>query len=306
MKNKIGIDGDKVLIEALDKLNINLVELVAETSLWASPKIVKELIEKTGTSTRFPNVRRKRGNEIKGDKIGEVRLDDNTYANSAIKEMLGFKGENKKHLENMYTCHIYDETCYNEEYHTKIENLVLIPKAIAQLSDHYDDVKRVLKYRSYELYGWFLPEEGMPAKPLNYPNNWRRINSIESISNEVLNNTNKEVDIIADKEYYLDRVEEEIAKVERRIPKWLSKGKENINSIILYSYLELLNEQNFVSRKRLEEKCSPFVEKFNGNFNQMSHFGKNNHAKVFEVDKDKVYLWEPIKNFILNLYQVYK
>ncbi|MDO5858600.1 hypothetical protein Q2490_15045 [Myroides odoratimimus] len=299
------IDGNEVLFKALNKLNINLTDLIAETSLWASPEDVKELIKINGSSTRFPYTRRKKSKEIKGEVINGIRLDDNTYANSAIKEILGFKGKTKKNIENMNTCHIYDESCYNEEYHTKIENLVLIPKAIAQLSDHYEEVKRVLKFRSYELYGWYLPSEGIPVKPDNYPTNWLKINRISSLSKEILINTDKEVNNLADKEYYLDRIDLEILKVERRVPKWFSNEKTKINSIILYSYLELLKDNEFVTKKDLEEKSSLHINKFNTNFNQMAHFGENNHGKVFEVVKDKVYLWEPVKNFILNHYRKY-
>lgn len=300
------LDGNQVLLNALEKLNINLIDLIAETSLWASPDDVKELIRITGSSTRFPYTRRKKNSEVKGEIINGIRLDDNTYANSAIKEILGFKGKSKKNIENMNTCHIYDESCYNEEYHTKIENLVLIPKAIAQLSDHYDKVKEVLKYRSYELYGWYLPSEGIPNKPEKYPTNWLKIENRVSISKETLINTDKEINNQVDKEYYLDRIENEIIKVERKIPKWFSNNKTQINSIILYNYLELLSDNEYVSKKILEDKCNLHINKFNTNFNQMSHFGQKNHGKVFEVEKDKVYLWEPVKNFILTHYKTNK
>jgi hypothetical protein len=306
LKSNNKIDGDKILINALDKLKINLLELIAETSLWASPEAVKMLIEKTGTSTRFPNIRRKRSNEIKGNVVNGIRLDDNTYANSAIKEILGYKGDSKKKIENMYTCHIYDGTCYDEKYHTKIKNLVLIPKAIAQLSDHYNDVKLILKYRSYELYGWFLPEEGIPTKLSNYPNNWKKINSNVIITNELLSSTDIEVKVSVDKEEYFDKVEKEIEKIKRRVPNWFIKGKTQINSIILYTFLELLVDNTFVPRALLEEKCHEKIKDFNGNFNQMAHFGEKNHGKIFDVDNNKVYLWEPIENIILDLYQLHK
>lgn len=55
-------------------------------------------------------------------------------------------------------CHIWPGTTYDERYHTLLANLVLIPRILANLSDYFNAVIDVLKYRSYELYGWY-PEE---------------------------------------------------------------------------------------------------------------------------------------------------
>lgn len=299
------IDGSKILFDALKELQINLPELVAKTSLWASPEAVKKLKRKLGSSTRYPNVRRKRGEEIKGDVVNGIRFDDNTYANIAIKEMLGYKGDSKKHIKNMFTCHIYDETCYDEDYHTKIENLVLIPKAIAQLSDYHDEVKLVLKYRAYELYGWYYPKDKEPpTKPSNYPKYWNNNNHFNiTITDKSFSKIEREFKELSDKEEYISKVEKEIDKVKKRVQNWFGKGRTQINSTILLIFLKLLGDNKYVSLSQLEKECNKEINSFNSNFAQMTCFGKRNHGKLFEIDKDKVYLWEPVKDVILHLYK---
>ena len=52
-------------------------------------------------------------------------------------------------------------------------NIVLLPRALAGLSDHDSEVQRALQYRALELYSWWpegLPE---PTKPDFYPPVWR-------------------------------------------------------------------------------------------------------------------------------------
>ena len=100
---------------------------------------------------------------------------------------------------------------------------------------------------------------------------------------------------------YIDKIEEEIKKVHRRVPKWLRNGETQINSIILRKYLQLYEEGKPISRERLKNECEKFVN-FDGNFNQMVNFGEKNHAKVFHIIGYRIYLWKPVSEFILNEY----
>jgi|SRR5690554_369090 len=297
--SKKEFDGNEHLIEALKKLNIDLVSLIAETSIWASQEACRIIENETGSSTRYPTVRRGKHYERKGEIIDGIRIDDNTYANNAIKNAIGI---NRKDIKNFDTCHIYPNTCYDERYHTKIENLVLMPNSIAKLSDHFDDVKNALKYRAYELYGWYPEEEKIPERPANYPTNWRKPMKPQLVAGLDLQNQNLEAIIESEEELYFDRERQEIEKIQNRVPKWIQKGKTQINSIILLTFLELLNGNSVVSREILRNKCFD-IKDFNGNFNQMSHFGEKNHGKVFEVNKDDVSLWEPVAKFIIGLYE---
>lgn len=300
------LDGNEILSEAINRLKINLLELVAMTSIWVSPETCRELKAKKGSSTRYPNVRRGRSNEEKGSIISGIRIDDNTYANGAIKSAIGIK---KADIKNFNTCHIYPNTCYDERYHTKLENLVLLPNAIAQLSDNYDNVIKILQYRAFELYGWYPEELEEPQKPTNYPTKWREPVISKSFSEKELIEQEKEIEIEASKENYIQREKDEIEKVEKRVPKWFKENGQK-NHIVLVTFLELLlsSNSNTVSKNELKEICDKYVDKFGVNFNQMINFGKNNHAKVFEYfdgEKDKIYLWEPVAKFILSEYQKY-
>lgn len=298
------IDGNEVLVNALKKLKIDLLSLIAETSIWASPETCLQIKKKLGTTTRYPKVRRGKHNENKGDLIDGVRIDDNTYANNTIKNAIGIGREN---ITNFHACHIYPNTCYDVRYHTKIENLVLIPNSIAQLSDYFDDVKKILQFRSYELYCWYPEEEPKPEKPINYPSNWSNpIKCKKEFSDKDLEKQDLETNYDAEKNNYLDRESNEIEKVHRKIPKWLENKGKQINSMILFAFFELLEDSEFVSKEKLTEKCRHLINDFHGNFNQMAHFGKKNHAKIFEVNKDEVRLWSPVAKFIINSYNMIK
>lgn len=102
--------------------------------------------------------------------VDGVTLDDNTRANQAIKRAIGVSLNDIKGFE---ACHLWPGTAYDVRYHTVIANLVLLPRALAVLSDHDADVLAKLQYRALELYGWHPEEVAPPSKPLNYPTCWR-------------------------------------------------------------------------------------------------------------------------------------
>ena len=69
------------------------------------------------------------------------------------------------------TCHIWEQTCYDTRYHTCIANLVLIPSAIASLSDFDKQIHDILKFQAWELFKWPPSGKRVP-KPSHYPTNW--------------------------------------------------------------------------------------------------------------------------------------
>lgn len=97
-------------------------------------------------------------------------------------------------------------------------------------------------------------------------------------------------------------VESEIERVHRKIPKW-AKSPNQINHKILRNYLELLKQNDFVYIDDLENH-SKTIKSFKSNFGQMKIISDHNHAKVFDVLNDKVYLWEPVKSFILKEFKL--
>lgn len=167
---KYKIDGNEELEKALEELNIDLAKLVALTSVWANPKVFDSLKEKNEFAVWYLNIRRfksKKG-EKKGEKINGVLLDDNSYANTAIKAATGI---GRKGIKNYHACHVYANSCYDEKYHTCIANLVLIPAPLAGLTDHHPEITEILRYKAFELFNWYIGSP--PSKPIKYPLLWK-------------------------------------------------------------------------------------------------------------------------------------
>ena len=141
-------DASAMLLKSSTDHGIRLSTLVAETGLWAHPDVHAKLITASGSGAFFPDRRRYRPGqgEKAGQHVGALTLDNNSYANHAIKRALGVSRGN---LVGFETCHIWPLTCYDERYHTTIANLVLLPRAIAGLTDHHIEVQTALQYRAY-------------------------------------------------------------------------------------------------------------------------------------------------------------
>ena len=165
------IAASELLFEAVKRHEIHLSLLVADTGLWVNPEFHNRLVRDTGSAAMFPKVRRARigQGEHRGQIVDGVRFDDNSYANVAIKRAAGLG----KFAEGFEACHIWPLTCYDERYHTAIANIVLLPRALAGLSDHAIEIQTALQYRAFELYRWFPKDAPQPVKPEFYPSNWR-------------------------------------------------------------------------------------------------------------------------------------
>jgi hypothetical protein len=94
----------------------------------------------------------------------------------------------------------------------------------------------------------------------------------------------------------------EIEKVHKRIPKWF-RSPTQINSKILMKYIELKGKEDFVYFSDLEHNLQS-IKTFKENYNSMKNFGVRNHARVFEEINSKIYLWEPVKDFILKEFKL--
>ncbi len=159
------------MLDAVKRHDIHLSLLVADTGLWVNPEFHNRLVRDTGSAAMFPKVRRARigQGEHRGQIVDGVRFDDNSYANVAIKRAAGLG----KSAEGFEACHIWPLTCYDERYHTAIANIVLLPRALAGLSDHAIEIQMALQYRAFELYRWFPNGVSQPEKPEFYPSHWR-------------------------------------------------------------------------------------------------------------------------------------
>lgn len=294
------INGNKELAETVEKFKVDLPGLVAATSIWASPEVCQKLKDKTGSCVRYKDVRRKKGGETRG-RNGDIILDDNTYANNAIKWAVGIR---RKDIENYEVCHIWSGTCHDVRFHTAIPNLVLIPSALASLSDESEEVQAALRYRSYKLYKWVPDGEYPPRRPDVYPSNWRtpKTNNKLQITSKALDAAESEALLEAETENYVEREIKEIEKVRSRLPGWLRKP-EQINAKIFTVFMELLlsGRNGYVSLKALK-KASAHIPHFDTNFAQMKNISKKNHGKIFEVDGDEVRFWPPVAEFVMRLW----
>lgn len=80
----------------------------------------------------------------------------------------GTKGK----VTNYHACHVWEKSCYDEKYYTCIANLVLIPAPLVGLTDYHSEIAKILKYRAFELFNWYLGESP-PPKPIKYPSLWK-------------------------------------------------------------------------------------------------------------------------------------
>ena len=96
----------------------------------------------------------------------------------------------------------------------------------------------------------------------------------------------------------------QIKKVRRNVPKWFHLKPTQINSQILLNFLEIYSDNNIVKIETLKQKCS-HLKTFQTNFSKMIDFTEKNNGKVFNVEGNKIYLWSPVKDFILSEYEKY-
>ena len=174
-----------IWIQSDDRL---FCSLVARNALFASRDVVEDV--KAGILGTDGN-KESKGNDYaswdhmlharrtkikKGVNDGDIVADDNTIANQAIK--LAIIESYKRHhfecilddislLKDYEACHVWDLPG-DERYYASIANMILLPRALAKLTDHNDAVKELLKYEVFIRFGFKPDEEGVPAEPKDY------------------------------------------------------------------------------------------------------------------------------------------
>lgn len=187
------------------KTNLFLCQLIADNALFASKEIVEQVRQgKLGTRGNKPNnyaswdymahariLRDQAGNPIKRgvscpdnvvypricgnyqDLDQNVSADDNTYANQYIKKavLASFKKCYGGLGTSLYDCFTDYEACHiwdlpgDRRYYASIANLVLLPKALAGLTDHNDMVKELLRYEAFKRFQ-FKPDDETTPPPM--------------------------------------------------------------------------------------------------------------------------------------------
>lgn len=164
-------------------------QLVAQSAIFCSVEVFRKVKEgELGSKENRENrgneygawfhytVRRAKHDEKRREKVNGVLLDDNTYANTAIKSAVleslekydHIYGHSKQIFKDFEVCHIWPNTTYDERYHTSVANMVLLPRAIASLTDHCEEVQNMLKYESWKRFGFKPAEFDPPQRPKYY------------------------------------------------------------------------------------------------------------------------------------------
>lgn len=178
--------GNYAIDEASKKLRPGkncLLQMVVRTAIWAPDQAYHAQKDSELVHVRKrPSDSRKKGT---CDENGHI-LDDNSYPNrcikAALKNYLGYTV-----AQNEYNvCHIWDEftngdkTCYDPRYFANLGNLVLVPKALASLTDYLPQVKNALKVRAYQLFKLIPEGESISqSEPDIRASDWLTLESIK-------------------------------------------------------------------------------------------------------------------------------
>ena len=112
---------------------------------------------------------------------------------------------------------------------------------------------------------------------------------LSTIDNQSLDDVKSEVD------------ENEIEKVKRKVPKWMKKTNQ-YNYKILKSYMDLSDcNEDSIRVEELEEYVG-IGKVFLGHYNGLKTISEKNHAKVFDEINKQVKLWEPVAEFIEDIF----
>jgi len=282
----------ELLLESLSRHAIHLSLLVADTGLWVNPAVHERQVRETGGAAMSPNVRRARlgKGESRGQVIDGIRLDDNTYANSALKRALGLGNQQAQGFE---VCHIWPRTCYDERYHTAVANLVLLPRALAGLSDHDDEIQRALQYRAFELYGWWPQGQPRPVRPDFYPSVWRDPEPDPLSSSVPRSGTRSRGGL-----YGGEMSREERALLSDRIRKWSAKPHLNVHKMIAL----VVRSEDGISRGQLVQDVERVTRSKNayGAVAQLLTTKGNAYGRVFEDVGGRVRLHPAVADEVLS------
>ncbi len=191
-------NGNDVVKDWLENNLQSLADIVAETAVFCPidkfDSIKKANNETTayiyytrrGTKNKLL-IRRTKPKEKKRQIVSQgnsqVYLDENSWINKDFKKITDMSG-----CKNYQTCHIWPGLAYKEKCFSAVANIVLLPKYIAAFSDFIPEIQDILKYRAYDLFGWYPEDEGVaqPQEPKHYPKIWTKPDSRE-VSQKTVN-----------------------------------------------------------------------------------------------------------------------
>lgn len=137
-----------------------IAQAVASLTLFSHPRTVRQ----TGGRALFPAIRNpRRVGQIDTHNGKRVLLDDNKSATDAF---LWANGLSRRGPDTQFN-HVY-ATSLDSEAYTALPNICMTPAFIAKLTDTSEDVRNLLRYRSYQLYEWTPAGHEPPERPEDY------------------------------------------------------------------------------------------------------------------------------------------
>jgi hypothetical protein len=138
----------------------SIEQAVASLTLFSHPETVRQ----TGCKAVFPTIRnaarRRQTAEVDGRLLA---YDDNKSPTDAF---LWCNGITKK-LKDVQFNHVYLNSQDPAQY-TSLANLCVTPAFLAKLTDTNEPVRKLLRYRVFDLYRWVPTAHEVPAEPVGY------------------------------------------------------------------------------------------------------------------------------------------
>lgn len=152
--------------------------IVARTAIWPTEDDFKSC----DNGAAYPYHRRYKAGEKKGDtevvvdehtgKQYTVHIDDNQMPQKMMREVL--RNRYNRSYEGYHVCHIWQNTCQDRHCFTNYANVILLPNALASLSDYGDDTIEILMKKSHEKFSW-LPDNKKIVKKLTIKLPWLKL-----------------------------------------------------------------------------------------------------------------------------------
>ncbi len=146
-----------------------------------------------------------------------------------------------------------------------------------------------------------IDNELLEDKLLSIISNLKLLINKTTVEKQILDINN--IALLNNQNHILD----EVNKIKKRVPKWLRKPTQ-FNSKILNTFMKLSNNNSYpISISSLRNHLDTLDRsKFITNYSQMKIIAERNHAKVFEEINGEITLWEPVADFIVDLFEEQK
>lgn len=144
-----------------------LCDWIAATSLWTNPEVYRQV------QVIHPHTRRLSGGEKFRSNVDGLTVWRNEPAANAFWKAYGVSmgGSSPRSYRNARLCHIYEQSAHHPEHFTNLANLTAVPKALESFTE-WEPIRRLLKWRAFELYGYRGPAGESPSKPAYVPDRW--------------------------------------------------------------------------------------------------------------------------------------